>query len=76
MRLKAEYLNMGIWLPQINQIVEGRFIPSDLVPYLSKKYPEFFEEEVQDTKITKKSKDALPITDPIQYEIGDDNKAK
>lgn len=62
MKLKQEYANKMIFIPNIRKTMVGKFIPEGLYPVLYKKYPEFFEVET----ITKpKKQNALPINDPI-----------
>lgn len=61
MKLKEQYINAKIFIPNIRQTMVGKFIPEKLYPMLYKKYPDFFE--LEPVKTTKKN--ALPINDPV-----------
>lgn len=54
MKLKSEYINKAIFIPQLRKTLVGKFIPESYYPLLSKKYPQFFELEVK-TKTIKQN---------------------
>ena len=63
--LKKELSNTLIYLPVENRNVIGKFIDVRLYPYLSKKYPDLFEDEkIEDKKTTKK--DVISINNTEQ----------
>ena len=45
MKLKSEYINKMIFIPQLRKTLVGKFIPESYYPLLFTKYPEFFEIE-------------------------------
>ena len=62
MKLKQEYANKMIFIPNIRKTMVGKFIPEGLYPVLYKKYPEFFEVE---TKNKNKKQDVVSLDHPI-----------
>lgn len=67
--LKKELLNTLIYVPFENKNIIGKFIDPRLFPYMAKKYPDLFEDEVEVKKNSKKNDISI---DDTKF-FGDDN---
>lgn len=43
MKLKKEFLNSKMWVPKMNSVMIGKFIPEGVLKDMSVKFPELFE---------------------------------
>lgn len=62
-KLKKHLQNELLWIPQTKQAVIGKFVPENLYPILQKKYPDWFDVE-------------LEIHDPVTFEQDLEEKLK
>lgn len=57
LKLKADYEEALIYVPQLNSNILGKFIDSNLYSFLYKKYPDLFEVQEAVVKKTIKTND-------------------